>query len=168
MKLKKNIIAFIIIGTIGTLSHFIYEWADKNYFAGLIFPINESVWEHLKLLFFPFSVYSVIEYLSTKEKTDNYFQSTVFSVICGMFTIVAIYYIYTGVIGKNIDFLNILIYFIGVMVTLIKKNKIINQNKYNTTKFYIFSLSVWILISVMFIVFTYNPPSLGIFTPPVI
>lgn len=168
MKLKKNVIAFIIIGTVGTLSHFVYEWTDKNYFVGFLFPINESVWEHLKLLFFPFSVYSFISYFFIKEKPNNYFQSVVFSVICGMFSIVAMYYIYTGVIGKNIDFLNIIIYFIGLIVTLIKKNKIITQNKYNTQNLFILSIFLWILISVMFVVYTYNPLSFGIFTQPVV
>ena len=51
--MKRNITAFLTIGLIGVISHFIYEWTGENTLAGLIFPVNESIWEHLKLIFFP-------------------------------------------------------------------------------------------------------------------
>ncbi len=44
-------ILFVIV--LGTLMHFMYNWSGKHPFAGLIAPVNESVWEHMKLLFFP-------------------------------------------------------------------------------------------------------------------
>ena len=62
MSIKKNVIAFFIIGILGTLSHFIYEWTGENLIAGYFFNVNESTWEHLKLLFFPTVTYSVFEY----------------------------------------------------------------------------------------------------------
>ncbi|MDD7025196.1 MAG: DUF6512 family protein, partial [Oscillospiraceae bacterium] len=44
-------ILFVIIT--GTISHFVYEWSQNNFILGLFFPVNESTWEHMKLLFFP-------------------------------------------------------------------------------------------------------------------
>ena len=52
--LKSNMIlgtVFVLIT--GTISHFIYDWSGQNYILGLIFPTNESTWEHMKLVFFP-------------------------------------------------------------------------------------------------------------------
>ena len=47
-------ITFCILTLIlGTLLHFLYEWTGYNYLVGFISPVNESTWEHLKLLFFP-------------------------------------------------------------------------------------------------------------------
>lgn len=59
---------FLIIGAVftiitGTLLHFVYEWSGESLFVGIFSPINESVWEHLKLLFFPMSVWILIGYL---------------------------------------------------------------------------------------------------------
>ena len=54
----KNIRSWLIAGFIftavfGTLSHFFYDWSNENVLIGLISPVNESTWEHMKLLFFP-------------------------------------------------------------------------------------------------------------------
>ena len=56
---------FCILGAIvtvifGVISHFVYEWSGNNFFAGLFFPVNESTWEHMKLLFFPMLAYAFI------------------------------------------------------------------------------------------------------------
>ena len=71
MSLKKNIIAFVIIGALGTLGHFLYEWSGDNRLVGYFFSVNESTWEHLKLLFFPTVIYSVFEYFLIKEKPEK-------------------------------------------------------------------------------------------------
>lgn len=71
--MKKNncILAFIIIGTAGTLWHFVYEWSGENPIIGAIAPVNESVWEHLKLLFFPSLFYFITELFLCKEDCEN-------------------------------------------------------------------------------------------------
>ena len=37
---------------IGTLSHFFYQWSGENFFVGLLSPVNETIWEHLKAAVF--------------------------------------------------------------------------------------------------------------------
>ena len=69
---------FLIIGAVftiitGTLLHFVYEWSGESLFVGIFSPINESVWEHLKLLFFPMSVWILIGYFIF-GKNENYFK----------------------------------------------------------------------------------------------
>ena len=71
MTLKKNILSFLIIGFLGTIGHFLYEWTGDNRIVGYFFSTNESTWEHLKLLFFPTLIYSILEYLLIKEKPVN-------------------------------------------------------------------------------------------------
>ena len=63
MKKINSLLAYIIIGIAGTLFHFIYEWSGENPIVGAIASVNASVWEHLKLLFFPALFYIIIEYL---------------------------------------------------------------------------------------------------------
>ena len=71
MSLKRNIIAFIIIGLLGTLGHFLYDWSGENKLIGYFFSVNESTWEHLKLLFFPTIIFSVFEYFFMKDRPEN-------------------------------------------------------------------------------------------------
>ena len=167
MSLKKNSIAFVIIGALGTLGHFLYEWSGDNRLVGYFFSVNESTWEHLKLLFFPTVIYSVFEYFLIKEKPENYIPAVVISVICGMLTIITLFYTINGILGYNVDFINISIYFISIISMLVKKNKLIKNQLFSVNIAHWFFLLVGLIISLLFIFWTYNPPSLGIFTPPV-
>ena len=167
MSLKKNIIAFISIGLLGTLGHFLYEWSGDNRIVGYFFSVNESTWEHLKLLFFPTVIYSVFEYLSLKEKPENYVPAVVISLICGMTAIVVLYYTYRGILGYNVDFINIAIYYIGLILSLNKKEKIIREKSFSLNLMFWIFLIIGLIIALAFIFWTYNPLSLGIFTPPI-
>lgn len=167
MSIKKNITAFIIIAFLGTLGHFVYEWSGKNQLIGYFFSINESTWEHLKLLFFPTVIYSVFEYSFLKDKPDNYIPAVVISLICGMTAIVVLFYTYKGIIGHNIDFINIAIYYVGLLLSLNKKEKIIREKKFSLNLMFWIFLILGITIALSFVFWSYNPPSLGIFTPPI-
>ena len=161
---KKNIIAFVIIGVLGTLGHFVYEWSGKVTALGLFFPVNESTWEHLKLLFFPSVIYFAVEYFLLREKPKCYIPACVSGIFIGMLAIVVAYYTYRGVIGKNIDFINILIYFLGLGVTLAVRNLSVKNLKCgNSVKLPLISVFV---MTLLFVIFSFNPPALGIFISP--
>ena len=56
MKIREgaNLLAGILFTLIaGTLLHFCYEWRGENHFVALFAPVSESLWELLKLLYFP-------------------------------------------------------------------------------------------------------------------
>lgn len=166
MGFKKNAIAFLVISILGTLSHFVYAFSGENAIVGLFFPVNESVWEHLKMLLFPTLIYSIFEYFTLKEKPSNYFTATVAGIYCGMFTIIAIYYIANGIIGKDVEFVNIASYYAGVIALLIKKSKIINEEKLTSKNAKLFLSFLLVINIILFFVWSFNPPSLGIFIPP--
>ena len=164
MTAKKNITAFIIIGVLGTLGHFVYEWSGEVTALGLFFPVNESTWEHLKLLFFPSVLYFAVEYFLLREKPKCYIPACVLGIFIGILTIVAVFYTYRGVIGKNIDFINILIYFLGLGVTLAVRNLSVKNLKCNRSpKLPLLSIFV---MTLLFVIFSFNPPDLGIFISP--
>ena len=166
MKLKYNIIAFIFIGTLGTLGHFFYEWSGQNPLIGSFFAVNESTWEHLKLLFFPTAIFSLAEYCFVKKEIRNYPASIAISLLAGMAAIVTIFYTYTGVLGKSIDFINIAIYYVALFVMLKVKNRIIENEKFGGKFATRFSVIICFVFALAFIIFTYNPPKIGIFTSP--
>ena len=75
--LKLEAIGFIFTSVLGTLMHFFYEWSGNNTFVGLFCPVNESPYEHLKLLFFPALFYFIIEYFLCKDSYENYIPAAV-------------------------------------------------------------------------------------------
>lgn len=164
--MKKFIIAFLVIGGLGVLFHFVYEWTNNNTFAGYFFPVNESIWEHLKLIFYPALIYFTAEGIILKEKNDNNIASIAISIFKGMFTTVMLYYLYSGILGYNVDFINILIFFISVFVLLKKRNSVLNSKKSSDSNTNTILIMALILTGLLFAVWSYNPPLLGIFIPP--
>lgn len=63
-------ICFIII--FGSILHFTFEWAGHNPIVGVFSAVNESVWEHLKLGFWPAIVFARIEFKYLKKSTNNF------------------------------------------------------------------------------------------------
>ncbi len=167
MSFKKNITAFIFISILGSLGHFFYEWSGDNTVVGLFFSINESVWEHLKLLFFPTLIYSIGEYIFSKEKPKNYLPSVAIGLYYGMFAIVAIYYLANGILGYDVEFINVGSYYIAVIIAILKKNRVISSGKYYSKTANIFFAVLLSVMAILFFIFGFNPPSLGIFTPPI-
>lgn len=166
MKINKPLTQFLIVGIFGTLWHFLYEWSGENMFIGMIAPVNESTWEHLKLLFFPVLIYSVIEYILWKDRPDNYISAAGIGLFCGMLAITAFFYTYTGILGFNIPALDISSYFIGLFVMLIIKSRIIRGKSFSSVYAAGTALFFIILTAVLFGIFSFNAPELGIFMPP--
>jgi hypothetical protein len=167
MRFKNYLIAFFIIGILGTLGHFLYGWTNENTIIGYFFPINESTWEHLKLLFFPTIIYSIFEKITLKNNIQNYTSSVVFSSIIGMISIVVLFYTYKGVLGYNVDFINISIYYLSLIIMLIFKNKIINKEIFSSQYLNYIALFLAFIITLLFVFFTYNPPSINLFVSPI-
>ena len=164
---RAYIIAAILAGAVGTLLHFLYKWTGGSYIVGLFSAVNESVWEHLKLLFIPVFISTVIENLVYGKAIKNFFFSRLVSVIIGLFSIIALHYGYTGAIGKRFDFLDISIYFIALILTYLVSYIMIKKHKEMRGDGALELLSVMLFgaLTAMFFIFTYYPPSLPIFIP---
>lgn len=65
IKKIKIISVFFILG-LTILFHFLYDWWPNVIFSTL-FPVNESIWEHMKLLYFGIIIYGIVEYFIMKK-----------------------------------------------------------------------------------------------------
>lgn len=59
---RYQIFSVLFTFVLGTLFHFTYKWSGENQAVALFSSINESTWEHLKLLFFPMLLTTIIGY----------------------------------------------------------------------------------------------------------
>ena len=100
---------------LGILNHFLYQLSGRQAFAALFCPINESIWEHLKLLFFPILFVSVAEYLRYRPDPVRFFYYRFLAAICAMGSTVTLFYTYTGVIGRNFFVADILILLFSIL-----------------------------------------------------
>ena len=63
---------FVFTSAMGTFLHFLYDITEENTIVSLFSAVNESTWEHMKLLFFPMFVYSLFGYRFLSEEYENF------------------------------------------------------------------------------------------------
>ena len=101
---------------LGTLLHFTYNITGQNKIIAIFSSVNESTWEHLKLIFFPMLITAIIGLLYLKNKYPNYLCSKTIGIISSMLFLVVFFYTYSGIIGKNYAIINILSFFIATLL----------------------------------------------------
>ncbi|MGM9971674.1 MAG: DUF6512 family protein [Anaeroplasmataceae bacterium] len=153
-----NIAIFVIIFVLSIICHYLYNWTNSKV-IGYFTPINESIWEHLKLLFYPGILVLIIELFISKNK-KKFFVSAMISISIALLLIVVLYYTITGIIGKNIDYVNISIMIISIIFYLYYRDFSYKINISNNLFLGLTLLICWILL---FSIFTYNPPTIGLF-----
>lgn len=150
---------FIII--LGTILHFSYSWSNNNYIIGIFSSINESTWEHLKLIFFPMLICSLVG--SYYLKIDNYLCTKTKYIIYSLISMIIFFYSYSGIIGKNYTIINILsFYIISLFWWWYSYYKIKNSNYCNK-----YIPLLLIIMCILFFIFTFYPPHINLFLDPV-
>ena len=104
-------IVFVIIT--GTLSHFVYEWTGNSPIAAPFFPVNESTWEHMKLVFFPTLIYGIFMISALKEEAPCITAAVPSGILAGTAAIPVLFYTYTGILGFHIFILDIAVFLLS-------------------------------------------------------
>lgn len=170
--MNKKLIKTFSISTLaifisGTLLHFTYEWTNNNTLIGLFSAVNESTWEHLKLAFFPMLIFGIISYSFIKYISNNFIEGLTIGILITLLFIVIFFYGYQAILGKNIDFLNILDYYLAVLAGQFAFYKIASMDDYSTNSTQLLSLAVLFIFFISFIAFTFYTPYLEIFRDPI-
>jgi uncharacterized membrane protein len=110
-------IPFIIF--FGTLTHFIFAWSGNTVFVGLFVPINESVWEHLKMSFWPTLVWFLLVFLFFRAKGELSASGLLLAVAAALFIcpliIVAFFYTMEGAFGIESLLVDSILFFLGII-----------------------------------------------------
>ena len=161
-----EITGFLVVCALSGVFHFIYDWSGKQTWIGFFCPVNESTWEHLKLLFFPVLIFSAIEYIWIRKESKNFIAARGTGTVLGMFTIIAVFYTYTGILGNHYLWLDLVTFFIGALVTFLYTNYGMKRYREKTSTT-IMAIVVFILFFAAFVIFTYYPPHIGLFRDPI-
>lgn len=160
-------IGFLFTAIFGSINHFIYKLSGRNPIIGAFVSVNESTWEHMKLLFFPYLIYTTAEWLIYGRKIDGFFFSRITGILIGLFMIPAIFYVYTGILGRNFAVVDILIFFAADAAAFYTSSRrIIHRIDHGTAKT-ISAVVIAVCLAVLFIGFTFFPPDSPLFRSPV-
>lgn len=164
MKIRTwHIAGAVFTMALGSLLHFAYEWSGFIPIFAVFGSVNESVWEHLKLLYWPYVLSTIAGFWIYGKNIHGYFAAKALGAVAGMFFITAAFYTYTGVIGRSFLWIDILLFALGDAAAYFVSYKKIKNSFRPSNLIDFLGMAVFLLFACMFCVFTFNPPSLGIF-----
>ena len=161
-----ELIGIVFVVVLGSIFHFVFEWLNFWPPIGGFFPVNESVWEHLKLVYWPIVIFSIIEYFPLKKKANNCLLAKFLAIIVACLTIVIFFYAYTAILGEDLLIFDILSFVLGIVLGFLVSYKILTLKELPQWSMVISLISL-ILVGFIFILFTYYPPELPIFQDPI-
>lgn len=157
-----TIVGIVFVLILGSLSHFFYQWSNNNFFAGLFTPVNESIWEHMKLLFFPMLLYSLVMIPKLKENYPCIRSAYGAGILVGTLLIPILFYTYTGILGYHMMILDIGTFVLSVIIAFYFVYMLTINCK--TENFTLLLFTLICILTICFIVFTYAPPGIQLFT----
>ena len=156
---------FLVTALGGTFLHFLYDISGGATWAALISGVNESTWEHMKLLFFPMFVFVIVQSFFFRD-IDSFWCVKLRGILLGLVLIPLIFYTYNGVIGESPDTVNIAIFFVSAAAAYLYESRLFKGNGIRCV-FPWLAFAVLCAIALIFFVFTFAPPQLAIFEDPI-
>jgi hypothetical protein len=162
----RKVLALEIAGTLfiiflGTALHFTFDFSGRNPLVGSFSAVNESVWEHLKLPFWPSLLWMLIEMYPLRKAVGNFFAAKAIGTIVMIVIIPAVFYAYTA-FTEEILAVDIAAFMVAVIVGQIINYKLFKKGK-SSKRREIVALIVIALLAIVFVTFTFYPPHLSIF-----
>ena len=132
----------------GNLLHFVYQWTGESTVAGLFAAVNESTWEHMKLLAVPWVLFSLVEYIALR--TDGVAAPRA-----------------AGLLGQGYMIVDILIFQVSVLLAFWVSRVLQKGRRLAGGAWTVAGLLALLGIWAVFLLFTFRPPELAIFIDPV-
>ena len=152
---------------IGAGMHFAYALLGENLLVGLIAPVNESIWEHTKLAFWPMLVWWVAYLLCRGKRyaidANRWLTAAVCAITTAVVAIPTLYYLYTGALGISVTWVDACILLVAIALGHAIGLHLLRRAKGINAKVAVMLLAVW---AILFILITCFPPHLPLFEDP--
>lgn len=149
---------------LGNTLHFVYDWTGQARWAAYISAVNESTWEHMKLLFVPWFLWTAAECIGLRSLRPAGPRAV--GLLAGMAAIPLLFYGYVGVTGVSVDVVNILIFQAAVLLAFWVSTALQRRGALTGPVWQAAGVLVLAAVCAAFAVWTVSPPELPVFTDP--
>ena len=162
---RRQMSGFLFTAVLGTFFHFFFDLTGGSVVAALISAVNESIFEHMKLIYYPMLLFALLQYRQFGNHTENFWCVKLAGILVALALIPSLYYLYTGALGVSADWFNVTIFFIAAAVGYWTETKLF-QGKANCRPRQSICFALILAIGVIFTVFTFFPPRVPLFRDP--
>jgi len=153
---------FLFILIAGSLLHFAFELSNFWIPIAFLTPVNESIWEHLKMVFWPGLIFFVFEYFHLKSQVKNFWVAKAICLFIMPLFIAVGWYGMVALIGENIFVIDIFLFVTAIIVGQNLSYKVISTNRFSVQN-NVYSIIAIFMLGLAFIYFTYFPPRIFLF-----
>ena len=158
-----GLLGFAVTSLFGTILHFLYDLTGGAVWIAPFSGVNESTWEHMKLLFFPMLLFAAVQSCFFRERRGFWCVQRD-SILLGLLLIPLLFYTYNGVIGPSPDFVNIAIFFLAAALAyLYGTRRLLAPDTACAPASAVTALAV---LAALFVLFTFRPPAIALFRDP--
>ncbi len=158
-----ELMGFAVTSLLGTLLHFLYDWTGEALLVAPFSGVNESTWEHMKLLFWPMLLFAILQSFFFRDR-DDFWCIKLKGILLGLILIPVLFYTYNGAIGQSPDWINIAIFFVASAIAyLFETRRFRQETACLSSKL---SIAILVGIALLFVIFTFYTPEIGIFEDP--
>jgi len=158
---------FLFLTAGGFLLHAAYGWSGHSALAAAVSAVNESTWEHMKLLFFPLLFFSPVQLCAMGKNYPNFPAAQAVSAVAGLVLIPVLFYTYTGVLGRDLHWADVAIFLIAALVTALLQGRLLWTGSLSAPWQQAAGVLILWGLAVAFLYCTFHPPALPLFRDPV-
>ena len=148
----------------GTILHFLYDWTGGSILISPFSGVNESTWEHMKLLFWPLFLFALVQRFFFRDQ-KNYWCVKLEEIVLGLVLIPVLFYTYNGAFGKSPDWINITIFYVTALLVFLFEWRVIKKDP-PPCRHPRLAFAAICLIGLFFVAFTFTPPRIPLFRDP--
>lgn len=155
---------FTITVALGTVLHFLFGWT-RAFSLAPISAVNESTFEHIKILFFPMLFFACVQHHFFRASYPGFWWIKCIGIVVGTVCIPVFFYTYNGAFGKTPDWLNITFFFLSAGLGFFIEYLLFTKDVHLPCPW--IALTLVIALAVGYAFFTFYPLQIPLFQDPV-
>ena len=155
---------FLFTALAGTLLHFVYDWSGGSVWTAAFSAVNESTWEHMKLLAVPWILFSLVEYVALRS--DGIAGPRAAGLLAGLASVPLLFYTYQGIVGRDVMIVDILIFQAAVLLAFWVSWALQRRRRLCGAGWTVLGLLTLLFVWALFLLFTFRAPDLPLFVDP--
>ena len=143
----------------GALLHFAYGWSGGSQLAAAFSSVNESTWEHMKLLVVPVFLFTVVQVCCEGRSFPNFLAVRGVSTCVGTLLIPVLFYTYTGVLGLDVIWADVAIFVAAAAALFLLDDWLLRRGALSALGYQLLGLLLLWGLMFLFVWCTFRPPA---------
>ncbi len=158
--LLSSILGFAFTFAVAVAMTYMPKYLPDTQATKILLPANSSVWEGLKLMFWPSLIFFALQFTVFGHRDADHLPATAMSLTTGIVSVLAFYYIAKGAIGIEMPY-SALIF--GTAITFISSYLVMRGEKLAKNVAIVAGGILYIDLIAMFVAFTFYAPDINLF-----